>query len=147
LPTPVPEDAPTVQTEEEHRFSYLIASTERAVLAAHPSGCVYRYPYVYGPYQLVPREWCAIRRALDKRPFIILSDGGLGLMTHGYAGNLAYGVLLAVDKPDKAAGQIYNCGDDCQFSIRQIVEIVADELNHRFEIVDLPAAAAYPASK
>ncbi|HKV53900.1 MAG TPA: hypothetical protein VJN94_04590 [Candidatus Binataceae bacterium] len=145
LPIPVPETAPTIQREEEHRFSYLIASTERAVLAAHPRGAVYRYPYVYGPYQLLPREWCAIRRVLDKRPFMILADGGLGLMTHGYAGNLAHAVLLAVDKPDAAAGQIYNCGDDQQFSVRQIVEIVADEMNHKFEIISLPAAVASPA--
>lgn len=145
LPIPVPESAQTVASEAEHRFSYLIASTEQAVLAAHPRGSVYRYPYVYGPYQLLPREWCVIRRALDRRPFIILADGGLSLMTHGYAGNLAHAVLLAVDRPDAAAGQIYNCGDDCQFSIRQIVEIVADELKHHFEIVSLPAAVAWPA--
>ncbi len=146
LPIPVPEDAPTVQAEEEeNRFSYLIASTERAVLAAHPKGVVYRYPYVYGPYQLLPREWCIIRRVLDKRPFMILSEGGLSLMTHGYAGNLAHAVLLAVDKPDAAAGQIYNCGDDVQYSVRQIVEVIADEMNHQFEIISLPAAAAYPA--
>jgi len=145
LPIPVPETAPTVQTEEEHRFSYLIASTEQAVLTAQPRGVVYRYPYVYGPYQLLPREWCIIRRVLDKRPFIILSEGGLGLMTHGYAGNLAHAVLLAVDKPEAAAGQIYNCGDDRQFSVRQIVEIIADEMHHQFEIISLPAEVAYPA--
>ena len=144
-PIPVPETAPTVQTEQEHRFSYLIASTEQAVLAAQPRGVVYRYPYVYGPYQLLPREWCVIRRVLDKRPFLILSEGGLGLMTHGYAGNLAHAVLLAVDKPEVAAGQIYNCGDDIQFSVRQIVDIIADELNHKFEILSLPAQVAYPA--
>jgi nucleoside-diphosphate-sugar epimerase len=145
LPIPLPETAPTVQDEHENRFSYLIASTETAVLAAHPRGVVYRYPYVYGPYQLLPREWCIIRRVLDKRPFMILSEGGLGLMTHGYAGNLAHAVLLAIDQPDAAAGQIYNCGDDVQYSVRQIVEIVADEMNRQLEIISLPAAAAYPA--
>jgi len=145
LPIPVPETAQIVQSEKEHRFSYLIASTEQTVLAAHPTGTVYRYPYVYGPYQLLPREWCAIRRALDRRPFIILSEGGLGLMTHGYAGNLAHAVLLAIDKPDAAAGQIYNCADECQFSIRQVVEVIGDEMNHKFEILSLPAEAAFPA--
>jgi nucleoside-diphosphate-sugar epimerase len=145
LPIPVPEDAQTVQSEAEHRFSYLIASTEQAILAAHPRGTVYRYPYGYGPYQLLPREWCVIRRALDKRPFIILSEGGLGLMTHGYAGNLAHAVLLAVDQPDAAAGQIYNVGDDRQFSIRQIVEIIGDEMKHKFEVISLPFEVAYPA--
>jgi nucleoside-diphosphate-sugar epimerase len=144
LPIPVPETAPTVESEAEHRFSYLIASTEQAVLSAHPRGAVYRYPYVYGPYQLVPREWCVIRRVLDRRPFMILADGGLSLLTHGYAGNLAHGVLLAVDHADAAAGQIYNCGDDRQFSVRQIVEIIAAEMNHQLEIIDLPAEVAYP---
>ncbi len=146
LPIPVPETAPTVQTEEEeNRFSYLIANTERAVLAAHPNGVVYRYPYVYGPYQLLPREWCIIRRILDQRSVMILSDGGLSLMTHGYAGNLAHAVLLAVDKPEAAAGQIYNCGDDVQYTIRQIVEIIADEMHYKLEVISLPAAAAFPA--
>lgn len=145
LPTPASESAPKVQSEDEHRFSYLIASTEDAVLAAHPKGAVYRYPYVYGPYQLLPREWCVIRRVLDKRPFIILSEGGLGLMTHGYAGNLAHAVLLAVDHPEAAAGQVYNCGDEQQYTVRQIVELIADEMKHKFEILSLPAEVAYPA--
>jgi nucleoside-diphosphate-sugar epimerase len=145
IPIPTPEDAQRVTSEKEHRFSYLIASTEDAVLAANPNGAVYRYPYVYGPYQLIPREWCVIRRVLDRRPFIILSEGGLGLMTHGYAGNLAHGVLLAIDHPAAAAGQIYNCGDDQQFTIRQIVEIIADEMGHKFEILSLPAEVAYSA--
>src|SRR5262249_11618778 len=145
LPIPARETDQTVESEAEHRFSYLIASTERAVLALHPRGVVYRYPYVYGPYQLIPREWCIIRRALDNRPFIILSEGGLSLLTHGYAGSLAHGVLLAVDRPDEAAGQIFNCGDEIQYSLRQVVEIIARELNHRFELISLPAEVAYPA--
>jgi nucleoside-diphosphate-sugar epimerase len=94
---------------------------------------------------LIPREWCVIRRVLDQHPFMIVADGGLNLITHGYAGNLAHGVLLAVDHQDAAAGQIYNCGDDRQFSVRQIVEIIADEMNHQMEIVGLPAEVAYPA--
>src|SRR5919202_1497911 len=110
LPVPTPESFPLVASEEELRFSYLIAITEQAVLEAHPTAAHFRYPYVYGPYQLVPREWCIMRRILDKRPYIILPDGGLMLSTHGYAANLAHAVLLAVDKPEASAGQIYNCG-------------------------------------
>src|SRR6202041_118629 len=40
---------------------------------------------------------------------------------------------------------IYNVGDERQFSIRQIVEIIGDELKHKFEIVSLPFETAYPA--
>jgi nucleoside-diphosphate-sugar epimerase len=136
---PTAEDAPVVASEAEQRFSYLIASTEQAVLRCHPEGTVFRYPYVYGPYQLVPREWSIIRRILDKRPHIVLPDGGLSLMTHGYAENLAHAVLLAADRPREAAGQIYNCGDEIQFTLRQVVEVIAREMNHDWEIISMPA--------
>lgn len=138
LKVPVPEDAPLVQTEQEHRFSWLIKTTEDAVLSSHPNGVVFRYPYVYGPYQLVPREWSIIRRILDKRRHILLPDGGLSLMTHGYAENLAHAVMLAIDNPKVSAGQIYNCGDEEQLSLRQVVEVICRELDHEMQTVSIP---------
>jgi nucleoside-diphosphate-sugar epimerase len=138
LKTPTPEDAPVVATEDEQRFAWLIATTEQAVLRSHPNAAVFRYPYVYGPYQLVPREWSVMRRILDQRPYIIVADGGLSLMTHGYAGNLAHAVLLAVDNPKASAGQIYNCGDERQLTVRQVVEVIAREMKHEWEIVSVP---------
>ncbi|HKV54139.1 MAG TPA: NAD-dependent epimerase/dehydratase family protein [Candidatus Binataceae bacterium] len=144
--TPIAEDDPVTASEEEQRFSYLIASTEREVLRYHPSGTMFRYPYVYGPYQLVPREWCVIRRILDGRRAIIIGDGGLTLMTHGYAANLAHAVLLAVDKPEASAGQAYNCGDERQLSLRQVVEVIAHEMSHEMEIIDVPGRVAAASS-
>ena len=47
-----------------------------------------------------------VRRILDRRPHIIVPDDGLSLQTYGYAGNLAHAVLLGVDHPEVAAGQI-----------------------------------------
>ena len=138
LQTPTPEDAPTVASEEEQRFAYLIASTEQAVLQCHPNGAVFRYPYVYGPYQLVPREWSVIRRILDKRPYIIVADGGLTLMTHGYAANLAHAILLAVDRPEASAGQIYNCGDERQLTVRQLIELISSKMSYECEIIGVP---------
>jgi len=145
LRVPTPEDAPLVDSEQEHRFSWLIAQTEAAVFESHPTAAFYRYPYVYGPRQLVPREWSVIRRILDKRPFIILPDAGLMLYAHGYAGNLAHAVLLAVDQPEASAGEIFNCGDEEQLSLRQFVEIIAQQLGHEWEIVSMPYKLAKPA--
>ncbi|MGE0823409.1 MAG: epimerase [Candidatus Binatia bacterium] len=144
LPVPTPENFPVVASEEELRFSYLIAITEQAVLETHPTAAYFRYPYIYGPYQLIPREWCVIRRILDKRPHIIVPDGGLTLATHGYAGNMGHAVLLAVDNPKASAGQIYNCGDDQTLTLRQTVEIIADVMNHKWEVVEIPNAVAIP---
>ena len=114
-------------------------------MGAHRDSTIFRYPYVYGPYQLVPREWCVVRRLLDGRGRIVLPDGGLALTTHGYAENLAHAVLLAVDQPDASAGQIYNCGDDRQFTLAQIVEVIARAIDRQVEIVNVPLRLAWPA--
>lgn len=144
LKTPTAETDPVVSSEEENRFSWLIAATEQAVLKAHPDGTVFRYPYVYGPYQLVPREWCVIRRILDGRRHIIVADGGLSLMMHGYAGNLAHAVMLAVDQPGASAGRIYNCGDEQQLTLAQMIEVIGRAMGHRLELISVPDAVASP---
>jgi nucleoside-diphosphate-sugar epimerase len=142
---PVSEELPLVATEDEQRFSWLMVKTEEAVMEAHPDAAMFRYPYVYGPYQLVPREWSVIRRLLDGRDHIVLPDAGLTLSTHGYAENLAHGVLLAVDRPEASAGQIYNCGDETQLSLAQIVEVIARTLDREVEIFNVPHHLAFPA--
>lgn len=145
LPVPTGEAAELVREEAEDSKGWRIARTEEAVFAAHPGATHFRYPYVYGPYQPMPREWCIVRRILDGRRQIILPDGGLALHSFGYAENLAHAVLLALDRPQPAAGQIYNCADEETPTLRQVVEIIAESLDHRFEIVSLPAEFAIPA--
>ncbi|MEZ4330287.1 MAG: hypothetical protein R3F35_00930 [Myxococcota bacterium] len=144
MPIPVREDAPRVEQSSEQRFAALMSEAEEVVLQRHPGATIFRYPYVYGPHQLLPREWCVVRRLLDGRRRMILPDGGLSLTTHGYAENLAHAVLLAVDRPAIAAGRRYNCGDERQLSLAQIVEVIADALGRRIEIVSLPRSLATP---
>lgn len=126
-------------TEEQSRFFYMIGETERHVLAQHPNATILRYPYVYGAYQVAPREWSIIRRILDGRKALLLPDGGMGLLMHGYAANVAAAVLAAVDNPERSAGQAYNCGDERQFTLAQLVEIIADEMDVEVETVAIPS--------
>ncbi len=111
LPVPTGEDA-AKSTESEDGKSYRIGRTEEMLFATHPTATHFRYPFVYGPRQLVPREWCVVRRILDRRPFIILPDDGLALVTFGYVDNLAHAILCAVDQPDASMGEAFNCGDE-----------------------------------
>ncbi len=145
LPVPTREDAPLVAEPEEDEKGYRIVRTERALFDLHPRATHFRYPYVYGPYQLVPREWCIVKRILDQRPFIIVPDGGLTLHSYGYAENLAHALLLAVDQPDVAAGKIYNCGDEDVLSLRQVVEHVSAALGYTWDIIEMPWSWALPA--
>lgn len=137
MSVPVPEVG-SVAGPQDNRFSHLIAATEQAVLAAHPEAAHFRYPYVYGPYQVAPAEWSVVRRVLDRRPYIILADRGHALLTRGYAANLAHAVLLAVDQPEASAGQVYNCGDEVQYSMRQWVYLLAEALGAELPVLSLP---------
>lgn len=149
LKIPTSEAESVAQSEGDGAFAYKIAQTEAAVMQAHHPGrfevTLMRYPLVYGPYQIAPAEWSIIRRILDKRPFVILPDGGLSIWTRGYAANLAQGVLLAVDQAQRAAGRIYNVGDEGLLSLHQWVELIAHTLDYDLEIVCLPGEVAHPA--
>ncbi len=145
LPVPVAEGAPTVARPEDDEKGHRIVRTEEAVFAHQPEAAHFRYPYVYGPHQLVPREWLIVRRILEGREHIIVADDGLTLHHHGYTENLAHALLLAIEQPDAAAGKIFNTGDEEVLSIRQVIEIVAHTLGAQLEIVSMPYEIATPA--
>ncbi|HZQ57629.1 MAG TPA: hypothetical protein VFA84_06325 [Acidimicrobiales bacterium] len=143
LPVPAREDAPTVAEAPEDEKGYRIARTEEAVLESHPGAAHFRYPYVYGPYQLAPREWLVVRRILDGRQRMVVPDDGLTLHHHGFTENLAHAVLLAVDH-DGASG-IFNVGDEEVLTVRQVIDVIATELGHPLELVSMPFDIAVPA--
>ena len=142
VPILIPETSPVFTNAERNKFMYLMALSEQVVIEAYKKGyyeaAIMRYPLIYGPRQLAPKEWCIIRRLLDGRKQVIVPDGGLRLERRAYAENAAHAVLLAVDKPQVSAGQIYNVGDEKVLSVREWVQIVARTLGHEIELVSLP---------
>ncbi len=143
VPTPV--DAPLAPADEPIGKIRRIVETEEVVFEHHPDAIHLRYPMLYGPRQLIPREWPMIRRALDGRPTMILADGGLTLKSASYVENAAHAVMCAVDRGVSGAGQIFNVTDSRALTLRQIAEVVADEVGHRFEFVSMPYQLAVPA--
>lgn len=129
-------------------FAGKVRAGEEHVLALHAagsfSGSVFRYPSIYGPRQLYPREWSVVRRVLDGRDRIILPDAGLTIATRCAAANAAAFLLAAVDRPEAAAGEIFNVADDDQYSLRQWVEVVAEAAGGVLEVVSLPFELAGP---
>ena len=142
---PTPEDAPKTRSEAEDGKGYCVQKSEEAVFAAHPDATHFRYPYIYGKYQIAPREWPIVKRILDKRPHIILPDDGLTLNHYGAAANMAHAVLLAVDREQRARGQIYNCGDEKVLTLKQVVEICTKALDYQWDMVSMPYELAVSA--
>ena len=136
-------DAPMI------RFAHRTWRSEQRVLALHAqnafAGTHFRYPRIYGPNQPDSSDWSIVKRVLDRRPYMILPDGGLQIDARADARNAAHCLLLGVDRPDVAAGQIYNCVEDEQFTWRQLLELVVDQLGGVTEMLSMPDAIAYPA--
>jgi hypothetical protein len=82
-----------------------------------------------------------VRRILDGRRQLIVPANGV-LKRRGAARNVAHALLLAVDKPALAGGEIYNIRDEHQHTQRQYVEFIARHLERDCEIVEVPPALA-----
>ena len=142
---PIPEDAPLVTEAAEDEKGYRIVRTEKALFELIPGATHFRYPFVYGAHQMVPREWLFVRRFRDGRRRIVLPDGGLTLLSYGYAGNIAHAMLLAVDHPEPSRGKIYNAADYSVLTLRQVAETIAEHMGVELEIINMPWELATPA--
>ena len=145
---PLPEDAPKVKSEGEFRFGYLVKISEDAVMEGHDAkryiATHLRYPLIYGPRQPLPCDWWLVRRLLDKRKYVVLPDGGLTVISRGYAENMANAILLAADQQETAAGKIYNCGDDQQLTLAQWVQVISNTMDTHLDIISVPAKYSHP---
>lgn len=143
----VPANPSTPRASEDEPIGKIrrIVATEDIVFEHHPDATHLRYPMLYGPRQLIPREWPIVRRALDgRRPFIV-ADGGLTVKAAAYVENAAHAVLCAVDHPETGAGRIFDVADERALTIRQLAEVIAATFDHEFQIVSIPAELAAPA--
>jgi nucleoside-diphosphate-sugar epimerase len=141
-PVSIPENSPIATDPNGPRLPYMIWVTEQEVIKAHHEGhynaTIFRYPQIYGPNAPANPEWSIIRRMIDNRENIVVSSGrSFGRRSFGK--NAGHSVLLGVDKPQESSGQIYNVGEEIQFSQRQIVEFIASLLKYKGELIDMPA--------
>jgi hypothetical protein len=73
---------------------------------------------------------------------VLIADEGMAVHTRVASRNAAELVLRAIDRPEVAKGQLYNAGDDVQYTVRQWVELLAERLGADLELVSVPSAVA-----
>lgn len=144
LPVPVRETATRSGIQENDKTAKMVAS-EDLVFEHHPDASLFRYPLIYGPGQINPREWLVVRRILDGRRRLIVADGGLTLRTVGYGPNVGHALSLVAEHPDASAGKVYNVGDEDCLTTAQTITVLADALDVELELVSMPGALATPA--
>jgi len=144
----VDEASIVVETNQRNKFAYRMAQAEEALFQAHRDGhynaTYIGYPLLYGPRQPGPQEWSIVRRILDGRRQFIIADGGIKLESRAYVENAAWATLLAVDKPNVAAGRKYMVSDERLYTLRQRIEAIARYMNHEFDFIDMPFDLAVP---
>lgn len=132
-----------------HKLVARVQETEDRILQTHADGWFvlthFRYPNLYGPRQLAPREWSVIRRLLDGRREIPVIDGGLTLESRAYVENAAQAVLLAVDQPDASAGQCYHVADERTPSDGERALAIAEAMGVEAQLLNYPREAGRPA--
>ncbi|HEX4789107.1 MAG TPA: NAD-dependent epimerase/dehydratase family protein [Actinospica sp.] len=141
---PVPETHPTLPPGEDvdyrSREGYG-ASKVAAELVALNSGLpisVLRPSRIHGAGANRPREWVFVRRALDRRPAVLLAAGGTGVVHPTAAVNLAALIETVARHPGT---RVLNSADPDAPCAREIARAIARQLGHAWREVPLDDAA------
>ncbi|WP_158867545.1 NAD-dependent epimerase/dehydratase family protein [Leifsonia sp. AG29] len=134
-PLPLRETDPTVDNAER-TYSPLKAAMERRLLAAEGLPVTILRPgAIHGPFSPALREWYFIKRALDGRRRVVLSDGGTNRFSTSSTANIAELVALCADQPGR---RVLNAVDGDALSVAEIATAVYRALGRSVEIVTFP---------
>ena len=116
--------------------------SERAAWRVHDTGGIrlttVRPSVVYGERD---RAAAPIMRRYATLPLVPLIAGGSLRLPLVYAGNVARGILAALDRPD-SVGRAYNLALDEPVTARELVGMINRELGRRHWTLPVPAAVA-----
>jgi nucleoside-diphosphate-sugar epimerase len=134
LPVPVPETNPTVSPGTTTYAARKVA-LEQELLDAGVDVTIVRPSAVHGPGPGLPREWHFVKRALDRRPHLVLADRGRSVFHTTSVANLAELIRLAADRPGR---RVLNCGDPEAPTALDISRAIASAVGHDRTEVLLP---------
>ena len=134
-PVPLRETDPTIDNAER-TYSPLKAAMERRLLAVEGLPVsILRPGAIYGPFSPALREWYFIKRALDGRRRVLLSDGGANRFSTSSTDNIAELVALCAAHPGR---RVLNAVDEDNLSVAEIAHAVYAALGREVEVVTFP---------
>jgi nucleoside-diphosphate-sugar epimerase len=142
LPSGFTEEHPTMCASPDSYAGKKLALEQTLLSADSFPVTILRPGFIYGPYSHLPREWYFVKRALDERPYRILSYGGRSQFHPTAAVNLAELIRLAAEQP---GSRILNAGDPEPPTVQDIGEAISSVLGHRAENVLIDGQPPGPA--
>lgn len=137
LPVGFNEGQPTISASSDSYGGRKIA-LERTLLGAGVLPVTILRPgAIYGPHSHYPREWYFVKRALDGRPYRILSYRGESRFHTTAAVNLAEVIRLAAQCPGT---RILNAADPDPPTVLEIADAISAAVGHHAENVLIAGA-------
>jgi nucleoside-diphosphate-sugar epimerase len=136
-PPEIPETHPTVAAGDADYASRKRAMEEVLLGQDAVPVTVLRPGAIYGPGDIASREWFFVKRALDRRRFVVLAAHGRSRFHQTAAENLAELNWLAVQRP---ATRVVNAGNEKVRSVLETSRSVARAMDHAWEEVLLEGA-------
>ncbi|MEV0232133.1 NAD-dependent epimerase/dehydratase family protein [Nonomuraea sp. NPDC050786] len=134
LPVPIPETWPTVE-RDTHDYAAGKAALERLLLATPGLPVsILRTGVLHGPYGTSLDHWSFIKRALDKRPHVVLAQDGRSRFPTSAVANVAELIHLCAQHP---AARVLNVADD-PLTVAEIGARIFAVMGHEAEIVTFP---------
>jgi nucleoside-diphosphate-sugar epimerase len=138
FPIPIPETQPTVEPGDA-TYSTKKAKLELILLQnGRVPAAIVRPCAIYGQGDRMGREWFFVKRALDRRPYVVLTNMGAGKFHTTASENIGELVRLIAAQPRTEA---FNCGDPDPPTVLEIARAIGEAAGHRFEevLLDEPA--------
>jgi nucleoside-diphosphate-sugar epimerase len=124
----------------DETYSTKKAKLERILLENRRTpATVVRPCAIYGPGDRMAREWHFVKRALDRRPYFVLTNRGAGHFHTTAAENIGELVRLIAARPRT---DVFNCGDPDPPTVLEIARAIGETAGHRFDEVLLAEPAA-----
>ncbi len=125
------------RTQDDWRYFYDKIPIEQFVME-QLTATVLRLPMVYGPYDKQKRMAAYLRRMVDNRDAIIVSENLRNFVsTRGFVKNISEGISLAVLN-SKSKNQVFNIADNKIMSEEEWIKAIAKEANWQGNIVAVP---------
>ena len=135
FPVPIPETQRLVESGDE-TYSTKKAKLEAILLENdRVPAAIVRPCAIYGAGDRMAREWFFVKRALDRRPHIVLTNNGRGHFHTTASENIGELVRLIAAEPRTGA---FNCGDPDPPRVIEIARAIGDAAGYEFNEVLIP---------
>jgi nucleoside-diphosphate-sugar epimerase len=123
LPVPIAETQRTVEAGDGTYSTKKVAIERRLLENGSTPAAIVRPCAIYGRGDRMAREWHFVKRKLDRRPFVLLSNHGAGHFHTTAAPNIGELVRLLAAQPRT---DVFNCGDPDPPTVQQIARRIGD---------------------